>query len=286
MLCPVCNHKTRLLYRISHFKKSFNILICDACGLQMQEKYPKEAELFYTKEYYSGKAEYSYQDERSSIKFHNFVWQARLKKLARFLPPPADFLDIGCAFGGFVQAASNFGYRAQGLDLSGYAVDYARSQGLAVRQGELEPGLFPPQSVDIVSLVEVMEHIAEPRRAMEALSEIVRPKGVVLVQTANFLGWQARWAGKNYHYYLPGHLFYYSTKNLRMLFEEYGFGPIYFFRGVDFGLWPKLRKSQGQFSSMWDYLRWLKIAGYHSLSRIAYKDFALSSSMVMYAFKI
>ena len=252
----------------------------------MQEELPNKVEKLYTKEYYSGEAKYSYQDERSSQKFHNFVWQARLKNIARFIPPPADFLDVGCAFGGFLQTANNFGYRTQGLDISAYAVKHAQSQGLKVQQGTLEAGAFPAQSFDIVTLVEVIEHLADPHRAMQALSEILRPKGMVLVQSANFLGWQARWAKAKYHYYLPGHLFYYSTRNLRLLFKNYGFGHFRFFRGVDFGLWPKLRKSQGQFSSAWDYLRWLKIAGYHYMSRIAYKDFALSSSMVMYAFKL
>ena len=286
MLCPICNYKAKILYRISRSEAVFNILRCNSCGLEMQERPPDTLEALYTKEYYTGGAEYSYQDERSSIKFHNFVWQARLKKLARFVPPPADFLDVGCAFGGFVQAASDFGYHAQGLDISAYAADYARSQGLKVQQGSLEPGLLPPQSFDIVSLVEVIEHLPDPCAALQTLSEIVRPQGMVLVQTANFLGWQARWAGAKYHYYLPGHLFYYSTKNLRMLFANYGFGHFRFFRGVDFGLWPKLCKSRGQFSSAWDYLRWLKIGGYHCMSRVACGDFALSSSMVMYAFKL
>lgn len=275
-----------MLYPISRFEPAFNILRCSDCGLQMQENVPDKLESLYTKKYYSGEAKYSYQDERSSKKFHDFVWQARLKNIARFVSPPADFLDVGCAFGGFMQAANDFGYRAKGLDISAYAVDYAQSQGLQAQQGTLEPGALPSQSFDIVSLVEVIEHLAKPRAALQALSEILRPKGMVLVQTANFLGWQARWAGAQYHYYLPGHLFYYSTKNLRLLFKNYGFGHFRFFRGVDFGLWPKLRKSQGQFSSAWDYLRWLKIAGYHSMSRMAYKDFALGSSMVMYAFKL
>ena len=73
--------------------------------------------------------------------------------------------------------------------------DYAQSQGLQAQQGTLEPGALPSQSFDIVSLVEVIEHLAKPRAALQALSEILRPKGMVLVQTANFLGWQAALGG-------------------------------------------------------------------------------------------
>ena len=292
MDCPLCKIPVQKLYHIKRFKPTFKIFRCSQCGLQMQDSKNsniesiKKIEKLYTKDYYLGDANYHYQDERNSKKYQNFVWQARLKKIARFIPAPADFLDIGCAFGGFVEAANKFDYRGVGLDISPYAVASAKAQGLNVTKGYLKAGVFPKASFDIVTLVEVLEHLPNPRHVVQCLSDIVRPGGLVLIQTANFLAWQARLAKGNYHYYLPGHLFYYSTNNLRTLFEEYGFGKFIFFNGTDFGLFPKLCKSRGQFNSTWDYLQYFRIACYHYMSRLGYKDFALTSSMVMYAFRL
>ncbi len=286
MICPICTTETLPLYTIEKFSPPFQIRQCPNCGLQMQEKIPENSSKLYQAGYYTGQSQYSYIDERKSKNYDNYVWQARLQNIRRFIAPPADLLDIGCAFGGFIEAAQAFGYRSQGLDISNYAVDYAHSQGLkTIHQGSLETSNFPNQSFDIISLIEVMEHLPDPCKTLEALSRIIRPGGLVLLQTANFLGWQARLQKNKYHYYLPGHLFYYSTKNLRLLFRRYGFDDFHFFRGVDFGLIPKLRKSRKNFTSYKDYWKWLAIISYHSMSRLAYKDFALTSSMVMYALK-
>ena len=249
----------------------------------MQANPASNQEALYQEEYYTQKANYSYRDERKSWHFDNYVWQARLRNIARFIPAPANFLDVGCAFGGFVAAAQQAGYQAQGLDISEYAIAHAKKQGLPIQQGDLSNNTLADESFDVITMIEVLEHLPEPQKVLKHITRLLRPGGLALIQTANFLGWQARWAGKNYHYYLPGHLYYYSTNNLRQLFSDWGFGYFHFYHGVDFGLLPKLKKSRGNFHSMKDYLQWLRIAYYHNISRIAYKDFALSSSMVMYA---
>ena len=286
MHCPICHTQSKKLYNITHFDPSFQIDVCENCGLQMQNPTPKNTQKLYSKDYYSGKAEYSYQDERKSELASSYVWKARLKNIIRYKKPPASFLDVGCAFGGLVKTAQSLGYQAQGIDISPYACQYAKAQGLKVDQGSLEKNNIAANSFDVVTLVEVWEHLSNLHQAMQSLQKITKPKAMILVQTANFLGWQARLAKDKYHYYLPGHLFYYSTKNLRLLFSYYGFGNFIFFRGVDFGLLPKLQKSAKSFQNILDYKSWLRIAFYHYLSRIAYKDFAISSSMVMYAFKL
>ncbi len=289
MLCPNCDTTSSPLYLINRFQPALDIYRCKACGLQMQN-IDKKINLvkLYEKDYYTGNSNYTYYDERKFLKFNEYVWQARLKRISKFVPAPADFLDVGCAFGGFALAAKRFGYRSQGIDVSSYAIKHAKTEGLSVQQGSIDEPLkqiYSKNSFDVVTLIEVFEHLSHPLQALKNLKEIVRPGGLVLIQTANFLGWQARLYGSSYHYYLPGHLYYYNTKNLRSLFQKYGFSKVYFFRGVDFGLWPKIKKMKGYLGSSTPLLRLMKMCSYHMISKIAYKDFSLSSSMVMYAIK-
>ncbi len=251
----------------------------------MQRLVPRDASHLYGEDYYEGRAEYSYRDERRKRRFDRYVHDARLATISSFLPAPADFLDVGAAFGGLVEAAASAGYRARGIDVSPYAADWAKSQGLRVEHASLTSGLFPDASLDVVTLIEVMEHLEDPRASLTALSRIVRPGGLVVIQTANFEGRQARDAGADYHYYLPGHLYYYSLSNLRKMLGDHGFHKLKVFRPVDFGLLPKLLKSRGDFQRWTDYRRWLKTAWYHWKSSIAWGDFALTSSMVIYAFR-
>lgn len=283
--CPICFERVRFRYSIRRFTPAFEILRCPACHLEMQAVIPRNPVNLYDAEYYSGRAEYSYRDERSREQFDRYVWNARLKHIRKFIPPPADFCDVGCAFGGLVAAAQDAGYRARGLDISPYAVAAGRERGLDLRTGMLEPEALPSKSVDVLTMIEVFEHLPDPQSAMRALSAAVRPGGLVVIQTANFQGRQARRAGADYHYYLPGHFFYYSTHNLRLLFNRFGFNEIHFFRPVEFGLLPKLLKSRGDFQSVSDYLRWIRIAWYHYSGKLAWGDYSHTSSMVMYALK-
>ena len=283
--CPVCGEVPRHLHTIDRFRPSFDVLQCPSCTLQMQSEIPSDPAIHYDRDYYEGRAEYSYRDERAKAAYDRHVWRARLRNIARFRPPPADFLDVGCAFGGFVSEAAFAGYRARGMDVSQFAVDEARKRGVDCLHDTLCNPRLPLEadSLDIVTMIEVFEHLEDPLLAMENLRRILRPGGLLLIQTANFCGRQALKEGRDYHYYLPGHLFYYSTISLRRLFEKYGFSDVRFYRGADFGLLPKLLKSRGDFESIRDYARWLKIAAYHLKSKIAFGDFALTSSMVAYA---
>ncbi|MBX7058211.1 MAG: class I SAM-dependent methyltransferase [Leptospirales bacterium] len=284
--CPVCSAALQPLYRIERFTPPLDILRCSSCRLQIQAHPSLDLAALYEEDYYTGKADYSYRDERRVELFDRHVQRARLKNIARFVPPPADFLDVGAAFGSFVRAASEAGYRARGLDISEYAVKQGRLLGADLRQGDLRSGTLPANSADVITLVEVIEHLSDPQQTMASLSAALRRGGLLLIQTANFDGWQARRGGIDYHYYLPGHVVYYSLQNLRMLLEQHGLQIVAVYRPVDFGLIPKLRKSRGAFQSPLDYFRWLHISWYHLKSKLAWGDFSLTSSMVLYAQKL
>ena len=283
--CPCCGSATRPLYTITRFREPFDIRECPRCGFQMQANPPSDPENLYREEYYTGAAEYAYRDERDRRHFDDFVHRARLATIARAVPPPADFLDVGCAFGSLVRAAGERGYRARGLDVSGYAVSEGIRQGLDIMQGDLESAPIEDASIDVLTMIEVLEHLPRPEATFAALGRVVRPGGIVVIQTANFLGRQARAGGANYHYYLPGHLYYYSTRTLRAFLNRNGFSRIRVHRPVDFGLVPKLQKSRGDFTQALHYLRWARMTWYHLLGKIAWGDFALTSSMTVYAIR-
>jgi SAM-dependent methyltransferase len=280
--CPVCGFQFQPLYRVERFTPALEILRCPNCGLQRLAEFPPDLKSLYGEGYYTGAAGYSYEDERDKEPYYDHVWRARLRTIHRHIPPPASLLDVGCSFGGFVEAASRAGYSAAGVDLSEYAVKQGRLRGRNLIHGDLSDvsGRF-----DVITAIEVLEHLPDPQGTFARFFELLHPGGLVVIQTANFLGRQAQKAGAAYHYYLPGHLYYYSTNNLRMLLQRHGFHRIKFYRGVDFGLMPKLRKMRGSFKSIRDYRRMIPVALYHLKSRIAFGDFALTSSMVCYARK-
>lgn len=282
--CPLCKNRAVFLYTIDRFSPPLPIYRCEVCGHQMQHPLPKNPDEYYKDSYYSGAADFSYRDERKTSAFDAMVHRARLRTIARHVAPPADFLDLGAAFGGLVQMANNFGYRAKGLDVSSYAAGEAQKRKIPVEAGifaRSEP--IAQERFDILTMIEVIEHIANPQELFATLQTVVRPGGLVVIQTADFDGWQAVSQKENYSYYLPGHLHYYRSANLIQALKSYGFDQFQVYRPVDFGLLPKLRKSRGSFQSLRDYLRWFPIALYHFRGHLSYRGRPLTSSMVLYA---
>jgi len=289
-LCLFCQTQGEFLYSISSFNLPFKVHLCPSCGLIYQNPMPNPETIqnLYQEGYYSGKACFSYEDERKLEKYSAFVWKARVKKLKKSLKihdSSPRFLDIGCAFGGLLKEAQNSHFTSYGVELS----DYSRTEAEKFFKDRVFKDFlqapFKENFFDAISMIEVIEHLHNPLEYLQKSYQILKKGGVLLVQTANMEARQAKKAKEKYHYFLPGHLVYFSKKNLRNKLLELGFSKVKIFHPVEFGLLPKLKKSKGSFTSLKDYFKWFKIAFYHFKSKLYFKDRCFTSSMVVYAWK-
>ncbi|TGL23662.1 class I SAM-dependent methyltransferase [Leptospira bourretii] len=271
------------LYTTTGKYAGLSIVECKHCKLQALYPRPNQKEL-YTKDYYQGKAEYTYIDERDHKKFFQYVWKARIRNIKRFVKS-GNFLDIGSSFGGFLESAKKEGFSVQGVEISEYASRYANENGIPTFQGDLLDAQFPNEYFHVITMVEVIEHIENPNLFFKEITRILKPGGLLLLQTANFDGWQAKTEGPNYHYYMPGHVFYYSDTILKKILTNLGFSRFVSYFGVDFPLYAKLQKSRGSFQKWEDYFQWFRITFYHFKSKWKRNGFPITSSYVLYAFK-
>ncbi|TGK91543.1 class I SAM-dependent methyltransferase [Leptospira brenneri] len=271
------------LYKTTGKYSGLSIVECKHCKLQALFPRPDQKEL-YSQDYYEGKAEYTYIDERENKKFASYVWKARIRNIKKFVRQ-GNFLDIGSSFGGFLESAREEGFQVQGVEISEYASRYANESGIPTFNGSLMDAKFPNDHFTVITMVEVIEHIENPKLFFAELTRILKPGGLLLLQTANFDGWQAKEEGPNYHYYMPGHVFYYTDKILKNILTNIGFSRFVSYFGVDFPLLAKLQKSRGSFQNWKDYLKWFRISYYHWKSKWKRNGFPITSSYVLYAFK-
>ena len=301
MNCPLCSHSSVFYHKFFISGISFKVRECTHCATLFQENLDDNRDHLYGQDYYTSETGYHYYDERKVFKAAKEVWNARIRNIRKFIPE-GNFLDVGCVFGGFLRSASGF-FCATGLDISTYAVQEAKkwNKQRADRQGSQrrflygifkgdllklpEDSIFCRSNFQVITMIEVAEHFSRPRENFETAFKLLSEGGLLLVQTANFDGWQARCQGKQYHYFLPGHLVYYNAGSLKKVLKEIGFQKFIEYIPVDFGLLPKLIKSRASFRSMLDYFRWFKIFYYHYISKIRFKGHPLTSSYVLYAFK-
>ncbi len=282
-ICPNCkNSNWTFLYYSTFNNYNLPIYICSTC--KIQSIFPKDSQKInemYNEEYYTGKAEYKYIDERNTEKYDSYVWDARIKNIQKFVKS-GKFLDIGSSFGGFLSRAKLAGFEVFGAEVSQYSSNYANSKGILTFNGSYTDNNYPENFFSVITLVEVIEHLENPMTVFEKLYSQLIPGGLLLIQTANFEGKQAIQESNNYHYYLPGHLYYYSKSNLESILKQKGFSKIISYLGVDFPLSAKLLKSRGGFKSFRDYKKWWNISKYHLKSKFFPGS---TSSMVIYAIK-
>jgi SAM-dependent methyltransferase len=148
----------------------------------------------------------------------------RLAMLRPVVPPPARLLDAGAGRGRLVAAANLAGYDAFGLEPSPRGGEAAglwrdRIQPAGIEEAEIEPG-----SLDAVTLWHVLEHLEDPRFALERIRGWLAPRGAVLVGVPNLDSLQARLGGPRwYHLDVPRHRTHFTARGLHRLLAAEGF---------------------------------------------------------------
>jgi 2-polyprenyl-6-hydroxyphenyl methylase/3-demethylubiquinone-9 3-methyltransferase len=101
-------------------------------------------------------------------------------------------LDVGCGGGILSEAMARAGGRVLGIDLSTAVLDVARlhaaEAGVDVDYravGAADLAAESPGGFDLVTCMEMLEHVPDPAAMLADLARLVRPDGDVIVSTLN-----------------------------------------------------------------------------------------------------
>ena len=148
--------------------------------------------------YFSGQVYENY--ERQAAGFPRQI----LESLCRYRPLVGRLLDVGCATGLLVEEALRAGLDAEGIDVSPWAVERANARvpgRCRVLNLDQAGAADFPAPYDFVALHSVIEHLVDPERALDLLFRLVRPGGLVYVQTLNSDSLMHRILGKDWSGY-------------------------------------------------------------------------------------
>jgi SAM-dependent methyltransferase len=126
------------------------------------------------------------------------IIRAELDRLS--LPAGARVLDAGCGSGRTLQELVHYG-EVSGIELNAEAAELARSRGHGeVQIGRLEDLPWPDASFDLITCLDVVEHVPDDVAALAELLRVCRPGGWLLVTVPAY---QALWSlhdEANHHY--------------------------------------------------------------------------------------
>lgn len=229
--CPVCgSESTRLTrYRVP----GLLLLECPACHLIFQRA-PQVPATLYSHEYYS---HWSPDESGYPAGVAKIATASRL--LASLVEanggsgPGGRLLDIGCAHGQLLEAARARGLRPEGVEISP-AADFARSKGFPVFSGPLEAAPFGPGRFDFVTMVDVIEHVADPLGLLRRVRFLLRDHGRLLILTPDARSLSARLLRGRWPHFKGEHLVYFSRSSVRAALGRSGFRPLAMHTGTKY----------------------------------------------------
>lgn len=150
-------------------------------------------------------------------------------------------LELGCCHGGFVFLLKQLGYCAKGLELSEWVVNYAKETfHIDVYHGPLETQSIPKNSLDIIFLMDVFEHLPEPEKTLGHILTLLKTDGLLIFQLPCYI------ENKTYEemiqeksYFLEQlksdeHLYLYSKSAIQKLFHQFNINHIQFENAIFF----------------------------------------------------
>ena len=221
--CIVCDaDDAETLYR--------GILKCRACGYVYADMRLTDEELFelYNEEFFTG-AEFS--DYASDAKFFRKNFALRFRELKKFLDPARHrrLLEIGSAYGFFLDVVRDEFQSVEGIDITDAGVRYAREElKLDVVQADFLAHDYGARRFDVVCMWDTIEHLREPQTYVEKIAAHTDKGALLALTTGDIESLNARLRRDKWRLiHPPTHLHYFSKKSVAQLLDAHGFDVVY-----------------------------------------------------------
>ncbi len=215
--CPVCKkNQHKNLYSLDKGR----LIKCQNCQLAFYIPRPTAEEL---SDFYNQKS-YRHDYEQSVMTSQDFTKNRylELKKIIATYQPNLlkqsnkTFLDIGCGLGDLLSLAIADRWQVTGTELSPIA---AEQSDINIRDrilvGDILSLDLPESSFDLITIYHVIEHLIDPMTTLIKIRKLLKPGGLIFIETPNFGSLGAKIKGKKWSSIIPPeHINYYTSNSL------------------------------------------------------------------------
>lgn len=222
--CPLCNISESTLIDSENGLGIVKCMQCDLLYTSPRVKNPHN-NYFGDKDLFYSEASLIFKGEKKHHRDCNYEYELRkIKKIKR----SGKLLDIGTDMGFFLRKAREFGYEVEGLEPSPSLAEIARdSWNLTIHNSFLENAKLPENYFDIITLIDVLEHIPNPKEFLGKCHKLLRNNGIIVIKVPNgnynYLKMRlAKFSGRKTDMEIWDcyeHVVHYSSKTLKRLIE-------------------------------------------------------------------
>lgn len=221
ILCPYCTSS-----RVEIYRKASDIVKCSNCGtVYLRTRLKKEAmELLY-QSYNTDAPQMFLPKDQNEIKNSLLRRDYWIKEILQFTKPEGNILDIGCGWGAFLDNARSYGFNPRGIEITRKGADFAKTKlRINATSDQFLDTPLEKESFNVITLNHVLEHLPEPKLAVEKIYDLLIPGGIFCGIVPNveslcsfFMGDSWEWLDPFYHYV------HYSPATVRKHLEDVGF---------------------------------------------------------------
>lgn len=215
MKCIICGRNSW----VSHWRL---LLKCKFCGfIKAQSSFFKINSLkIYNKSYFEQDDYLNYLKEKKALQ-ENFT--NRLKIIRKY-KKKGKLLDIGCAYGYFLEIAAKH-FDSEGIDLNKETIQHVtKAHNIKAIYKDFLKTKFIKNSYDVVCMFDVIEHLKKPREYISKIHSLLKHDGLLVIETGNIDSVLAKIQKDKWRLVKPPlHLHYFSKESIFKLLDSNGF---------------------------------------------------------------
>lgn len=199
-----------------------DFLRCAKCGIVRRHPMPSSDELeqLYTAHYRVENIIQGVSNQASGERVSNGYAQFILQHIN--LRKDCKVLDYGAGAGHLVHAFQTAGLDAVGVEPSQNARQFSKDHLQTELLGNLEA--YDGHNFDLITMIEVIEHLTEPIPVLDALRKKLRPGGELFITTPNLNGIRSRLEGGHWREATKKfHLILFTRASLAKMLKDAGF---------------------------------------------------------------
>jgi 2-polyprenyl-3-methyl-5-hydroxy-6-metoxy-1,4-benzoquinol methylase len=180
--CPLCNEDS---YTLIDQDRGLGVVHCNSCNLiytnprvrESEENYFGDASVFFEE------ARLIFEGKRPHHRDTNYAYEIRqIKKFKS----GGRLLDVGTNMGFFLRKARDAGFDVEGVEPSPSLASIASEQWqLKIHNSFLESAILPKETYDVITLIDVFEHVTDPSGMLKKCHELLKSDGIVAIKVPN-----------------------------------------------------------------------------------------------------
>lgn len=157
------------------------LLTCRTCGQLVRHEMERRPEDSYSQE--------SYDPDVMQRQYPRYLnaFRAKERPYRGLLPAGSSVIEIGSHYGAFLEAATEWGWQIEGVDIGKDTSHFARGKGFVIHQCELADCKFESASRNGVFIWNCFEQIEDPALLLAECKRILKSAGMLVLRTPNGL---------------------------------------------------------------------------------------------------